>query len=150
MGVHLLYYERGFKWRWYDLGTISTHRPMQAKGFWHISVKLCKSQWLPTYKKLMTLYTYKLVDIWLFILTHQSLAMPSVLSLSHPFPSLPSFPISDHLPHPMTLLTAFPLQVIILYLILYGLAYCRITYLLSSSYIPSPRVHLNCHLNPFS
>jgi hypothetical protein len=47
----------------------------------------------------------------------------------------------------MTLLTAFPLQVIILYLILYSLfslAYCRITYLLSSSHIPSPRVCLTC------
>jgi hypothetical protein len=38
----------------------------------------------------------------------------------------------------MTLLTTFPLQVIILYLILYGLflfAYYRITYPLSSSHI---------------
>jgi hypothetical protein len=40
----------------------------------------------------------------------------------------------------MTLLIAFPLQVIILYLILYGLfllTYCRITYPLSSSHILS-------------
>jgi hypothetical protein len=47
------------------------------------------------------------------------------------------------IPHPMTLLIAFPLQVIILYLILYGLfllAYCRITYPLSSSHILSPHV----------
>jgi hypothetical protein len=53
----------------------------------------------------------------------------------------------------MTLLIAFPLQVIILYLILYGLfslAYCRITYPLSSSHILSPRVRLTCRSNPFS
>jgi hypothetical protein len=47
------------------------------------------------------------------------------------------------IPHPMTLLIAFPLQVIIPYLILYRLlllTYCRITYPLSSSHIPSPHV----------
>jgi hypothetical protein len=52
----------------------------------------------------------------------------------------------------MTLLTTFLLQVIILYLILYGLfllAYCRIIYLLSSSHILSPRVRLTRCLNPF-
>jgi hypothetical protein len=56
------------------------------------------------------------------------------------------------IPHPMTLLTAFPVQVI-LYLILYRLlllAYCRITYPLSSSHIPSPRIRLTHRLNPFS
>jgi hypothetical protein len=64
--------------------------------------------------------------------------------------------ISDHLkiiPHPMTLLIAFPLQVIILYPILYGLfllAYCRITYLLPGSHIPSHRVHPTHCLNPFT
>jgi hypothetical protein len=55
--------------------------------------------------------------------------------------------------YPMTLLTTFPLQVIIPYLILYGLfllAYCRIIYLLSSSHIPSHRVRLTHRLNPFS
>jgi hypothetical protein len=57
------------------------------------------------------------------------------------------------IPHPMTLLIAFPLQVIIPYLILYclfPLTYCHITYLLSSSHIPSPSVCLTCRLNPFS
>jgi hypothetical protein len=57
------------------------------------------------------------------------------------------------IPHPMTLLIAFPLQVIIPYLILYHLfllTYCRITYLLSSSYIPSPHVCPTRRLNPFS
>jgi hypothetical protein len=57
------------------------------------------------------------------------------------------------IPHPITLLIAFPLQVIISYLILYHLlllAYYRITYLLSSSHILSPHVHLTHHLNPFS
>jgi hypothetical protein len=53
----------------------------------------------------------------------------------------------------MTLLTAFPLQVIILYLILYrlfSLAYYRITYPLPCSHILSPRVRLTHRLNPFS
>jgi hypothetical protein len=57
------------------------------------------------------------------------------------------------IPYPMTLLTAFPLQVIILYLILYCLfllAYYRITYLLPCSYILSPHVRLTRRLNPFS
>jgi hypothetical protein len=57
------------------------------------------------------------------------------------------------IPHPMTLLTAFPLQVIIQHLILYclfSLIHCHITYPLSSSHILSPRVCLTCHLNPFS
>jgi hypothetical protein len=53
----------------------------------------------------------------------------------------------------MTLLIAFPLQVIVSYLILYclfSLAYCRITYPLSSNHIPSPRICLTHRLNPFS
>jgi hypothetical protein len=53
----------------------------------------------------------------------------------------------------MTLLTAFPWQVIIPYLILYHLfplAYYRITYLLPCSHILSPRICLTRHLNPFS
>jgi hypothetical protein len=57
------------------------------------------------------------------------------------------------IPHPMTLLVAFPLQVIIPYLILYRLSlltYHCITYPLSSSHIPSFHIHLTCHLNPFS
>jgi hypothetical protein len=61
--------------------------------------------------------------------------------------------IFKNIPHPMTLLTAFPLQVIIPYLVLYrllSLTYCRITYLLSSSHILSPRICLTHRLNPFS
>jgi hypothetical protein len=53
----------------------------------------------------------------------------------------------------MTLLTAFPLLVIILYLILYHLfllAYYLITYLLPCSHIPSHRVRLTHCLNTFS
>jgi hypothetical protein len=55
------------------------------------------------------------------------------------------------IPHPMTLLIAFPLQVIIPYLILYclfSLTYCHITDLLSSSHIPSPCICPTHHLNP--
>jgi hypothetical protein len=57
------------------------------------------------------------------------------------------------IPHPITLLIAFPLQVIIPYLILYhllSLTYCCITYPLSSSHILSPHVYLTCRLDPFS
>jgi hypothetical protein len=57
------------------------------------------------------------------------------------------------IPHPMTLLVAFPLQVIILYLNFYHLfllAYYRITYLLPCSHIPSHRVCLTRRLNPSS
>jgi hypothetical protein len=57
------------------------------------------------------------------------------------------------IPHPMTLLTVFPLQVIISYLISYcllSLPYCHITYPLSSSHIPSPHIHHTHRLNPFS
>jgi hypothetical protein len=79
--------------RWYAVGTIPTCRPKQAKGFRRISVKLCRSRWLPMYKKPTTLRTYKLVNFSLSILTHQTLAMPSVLGLSRLLPSLPSFPM---------------------------------------------------------
>jgi hypothetical protein len=52
----------------------------------------------------------------------------------------------------MTLLIAFPLQVIVSYLILYRLlllTYCRITYPLPSSHILSPRIRHTRRLNPF-
>jgi hypothetical protein len=57
------------------------------------------------------------------------------------------------IPHPMTLLIAFPLQVIVSCFILHCLlllTYHRITYLLPSSHILSPHVHHTCHLHPFS
>jgi hypothetical protein len=107
----------------------------------------------------MTLRTYKLIDIMLSILIHQTIAMPGVLICPITVSTLVSYTtylsliIFKIIPHPMTLLIAFPLQVIILYLILYCLfllAYCCITYLLPSSHILSPCVHLTCHLNPFS
>jgi hypothetical protein len=68
-------------------------RPKQAKGFQCILVKLCKSQWLPAYKKPMTLHTYKLIDFLLSILTHQTLVTPGVLGLSRLLLSLPLFPM---------------------------------------------------------
>jgi hypothetical protein len=136
-------------------------RPMQAEGFQRISVKLCKSRRLPAYKKPTTLRTYKLVDFSLSILTHQnprnarcSWSVPPVtISTLVSYVTYLSLIIFKIIPHPMTLLTAFPLQVIIPYLILYrllSLNYCRITYPLSSSHIPSPRVRPTRHLNPFS
>jgi hypothetical protein len=91
MGMGMLKCTGRLPVQWYAIGTLSTYRPMQAEGFQCISVKLCKSWWLPAYKKLTTLHTYKLVDFLLSILTHQSLTMPSVLSLSCLFPSLPLF-----------------------------------------------------------
>jgi hypothetical protein len=79
--------------------------------------------------------------------------LPITISTLVSYATYLSLIIFKIIPHPMTLLIAFPLQVIILYLILYSLfslAYCHIIYPLSSSHILSPRVHLTCHLNPFS
>jgi hypothetical protein len=136
-------------------------RPMQAEAFRCISVKLCR---MPTTSRI-----YQLDDP-LHIQSRQHYALHSYASIPHnaqcsrsvlsinvstlvSYVTYLSLIIFKIVPHPMTLLTAFPLQVIILYLILYGLfslAYCHITYPLSSSHIPSPRVHLTHRLNPFS
>jgi hypothetical protein len=54
------------------------------------------------------------------------------------------------IPHPMTLLTAFPLQVIILHLKFYrlfSLAYYRMAYPLPCNHIPSPCICLTHRLN---
>jgi hypothetical protein len=144
---------------WYDLDTIPMCRLKQAKGFRCILVKLCKSWWLPAYKKPMTLCTYKLINIWLSILTHRSLATPGVLGLSCLLLSLPLFPMllsylwsslrSFPIPWPCLLLFHCKSSFHILFC-LFLLAYCHITYPLSSSHIPSPRVHLTHRLNPFS
>jgi hypothetical protein len=93
--------------RWYNLGTIPTCRPMQAEAFRCISVKLCKSRWLPAYKKLTTLYTYKVNDIMLSILRHQTLTMPGVLGLSRLLLSLPLVPMLP--PHLWSSLRSFPI-----------------------------------------
>jgi hypothetical protein len=45
----------------------STCRPMQAKAFRHILVKLCKSRWLLAYTNSTTLCTYKVNNIMLSI-----------------------------------------------------------------------------------
>jgi hypothetical protein len=55
------------------------------------------------------------------------------------------------IPHSMTLLIAFLLQVIVLYFILHcfsSLTYCLITYPFPSSHIPSPRIRHTCRLHP--
>jgi hypothetical protein len=107
---------------WYALGTIPTHRLKQAEGFQHISVGLQKSWQLSTYKKPMTLSMYKVDDILLSILPHQTLTTPGVLGLPHLLLSLLCFLcyilISKIIPYPMTLLIVFPLQVIVSYLII--------------------------------
>jgi hypothetical protein len=86
--------------------------------------------------------------------TRWSWSVPSItISTLVSYATYLSLIIFKIIPHPMTLLIAFPLQVIILYLILYclfSLAYYRITYLLPYSHILSHRVCLTCHLNPFS
>jgi hypothetical protein len=55
------------------------------------------------------------------------------------------------IPHPMTLLIVFPLQVIVSYFILHcfsSLTYHLMTYLLPHSHIPSPHIHYTHRLNP--
>jgi hypothetical protein len=79
----------GDSMRWHAIGTVSMRRPKQAEGFQHILVKLCKSRRLTAYQKPTTHCTYKVVDILLSILTHQTLTMPSVLGLSCLSLSLP-------------------------------------------------------------
>jgi hypothetical protein len=57
------------------------------------------------------------------------------------------------IPHPMTLLIAFPLQVIVSYFILHyfsSLPCYLMTYLLPSSHIPSPHICHIHHLHPLS
>jgi hypothetical protein len=79
--------------------------------------------------------------------------LPITISTLVSYVTFLSLIIFKIIPHPMTLLIAFPLQVIIPYLILYhlfSLTYYHITYLLSSSHILSPRVCLTHHLNPLS
>jgi hypothetical protein len=135
-------------------------KPKQDESFQRILVKIQKCRQLPTYRKpddSSHIQTHRLL---LSILIHQTLATPGDPSLSCLLTSLPCFLcyilsliIFKIIPHPMTLLIAFPLQVIISYLILYRLLllpHCHITYLLPSSHIPSPRIHPTHCLNPLS
>jgi hypothetical protein len=93
--------------RWYDSGTIPMCMPKQAKGFWHISVKLQECWQLPAYKMTTTLHTYKLVDFLVSILTHQTVATPGVLGLSCLLLSLPLFPMLP--PYLWSSLRSFPI-----------------------------------------
>jgi hypothetical protein len=79
--------------QWYDSGNIATHRPRQADAFWCISVKLCRRRRLPVYRNMTTLRTCKVDNIFLSILTHQTVAMPGDLGLSHLKLSLPLSPM---------------------------------------------------------
>jgi hypothetical protein len=79
--------------RWYTLSTIPMHRPKQAEGFQCISVKLQKKPTTSHIQKPTTLSIYKVDDILLSILPHQTITMPGDLGLSHLLPSLPSFPM---------------------------------------------------------
>jgi hypothetical protein len=146
---------------WYDLGTIPMHRLMQAEGFQRISVKL--------QQKLMTYCIQEAddsqhVQSWWHYALHSTASNPCNAQCSQSVPPITvstlvfyvtylSLIIFEIIPHPMTLLIAFPLQVIIPYLILYhlfSLTYCCITYPLSSSHILSPHVHLTRCSNPLS
>jgi hypothetical protein len=80
-------------YRWYDSGTIATHRPRPANAFRRISVKLCRRRQLPAYRKTTTLCRCKVDDKSLSILTHQTIATPGDLGLSCLKPSLPLSPM---------------------------------------------------------
>jgi hypothetical protein len=133
---------------------------MQAKAFRRILVKLQECRRLPAYKEDDSphIQTRRLLALHSYASNHHNAqcsrsVLPITVSTLVSYVTYLSLIIFKIIPHPMTLLIAFPLQVIILYLILYGLfslAYCRIIYLLSSSHIPSPRVHLTHRLNHFS
>jgi hypothetical protein len=66
-----------------------------------------KSQQLPVYNKTTTLHTYKLIDFLVSILTHQTVATPSVLGLSCLLLSLPLFPMLP--PYLWSSLRSFPI-----------------------------------------
>jgi hypothetical protein len=134
---------------------------MQAEAFRHISVKLCR---MPMTSRIQEdddsshRQTHRLFAPHSYTSNHHDAqcsrsVSPITISTLVSYATYLSLIIFKIIPHHMTLLIAFPLQVIILYLILYGLfslAYCCITYPLSSSHIPSPRVRLTHRLNPFS
>jgi hypothetical protein len=110
---------------WYAIGTVSMCRPKQADSFWHISAELGK--------KMMTSHIQKddnsphMQSQWHSTLHSnasnccnawwsQSVPSTTISTLVSYDTYLPLI-IFKIIPHPMTLLTAFPLQVIILYLI---------------------------------
>jgi hypothetical protein len=123
---------------------------MQAEAFWHILVKLHR---MPTTSHIYQLDDPLHVQSQQYYALHSYASIPRNTQCSQSVPSITistlvsyvtylSLIIFKIIPHPMTLLIAFPLWVIILYLILYSLfslAYCHITYPLSSSHILSPR-----------
>jgi hypothetical protein len=146
---------------WYDSGTIPMRMLKWTEGFRRISVKLQQkpmTSCIREYDDSTYIQTCWLPGLHSYASNCRnaqcSWSVPPVtVSTLVSYVTSLSLIIFKIIPHPMNLLTTFPLQVIILYLILYGLfslAYYRITYLLSSSHIPSPRVRLTCHLNPFS
>jgi hypothetical protein len=110
-----------FQWGggWYVIGTISTHRPKQAEGFRHISVKLCKANDFPYTKANNSPH----IQTQLFTL-HSNTSNPHNAWCSRSVPPITvstlvfyatylSLIIFKIILHPMTLLIAFPLQVII-------------------------------------
>jgi hypothetical protein len=133
----------------------------RTEAFQHILVKLQECRQLPAYiPTQQPLAHTKSMTIWspfLCIKQSQHLVFSVCPAYNCLYPcsyvtSL-SLIIFKIIPHPMTLLTTFPSQVIILYLNFYrlfSLAYYHITYLLPCSHIPSHCIHLTHRLNPFS
>jgi hypothetical protein len=139
------------------LRTIPMHRPMQAEAFQRTSVKLQECQRLSVYKKTMTLHTYKLINFWLSILMHQTIAMPGVLSLSRLLLSLPLFPMLP--PYLWSSLRSFPIPWPCLlpfhckssfYILFYMVHFHLLTVALfiHCLVVMSPRICLTRHLNP--
>jgi hypothetical protein len=115
----------GFQIHWYAIGTLSTCRPKPDDGFWHISIKLGKK---------MTTYPIQKDDDPLHLQSRRHFTLHSYASNRHntqwsrsvlpiivstlvSYDTYLSLIIFKIIPHPMTLLTAFPLQLIILHLI---------------------------------
>jgi hypothetical protein len=139
----------------YDSGTIAMCRLRLANTFRCILAKLGKKMTTSCVQKDDD--SLHMQSRWHFTLhsytsnsrnTQWSQSVPPITVSLYPCSYVTSLSliIFKIIPHPMTLLTAFPLKVIILYLFLYhlfSLAYCRITYPLSSSHISRFFPHLH-------
>jgi hypothetical protein len=100
---------------WYATGTLSMCRPKLAKAFQRILVKLCSANSLHTQSwQQSTLHSY----VSNCSNAQRSWSVPSIIVYTLiPYTIYLSLIIFKIIPHPMTLLTAFPLQVIILHLV---------------------------------
>jgi hypothetical protein len=102
-------------YQWYATGTLSTHRPKPAEAFRHILVKYAECRCNDTShtqsRQHLTLHFYR-SNAW------RSRSVPSIIIYTLvSYVTYLSLIIFKIIPHPMTLLTAFPLHVIILHYI---------------------------------